>query len=70
MPNVQIAGLPPGLVLESGCTIELHAVDPVSNGAILGVVFEQITIWVEGDVGDQSGAFSTGPFMLVPGPGA
>lgn len=70
MPGVLVAGLPPGLELDAGCTIEFHAADPVSNADIPGVVLNAVTIWVEGVVAFDSSDFSSGPFMRVPGPGA
>ncbi len=62
------AGIPPDAELGNGCTIEFAALDPTSGNIVTGVVLTQSSLWIEG--GEGSRDTQSGPFMLVPGPGA
>jgi hypothetical protein len=62
------AGIPPDALLTNGCTVTFAALNP-SNGAVVsGVVLTSSSLLIEG-TGSAHGDTS-GPFMLVPGPGA
>lgn len=65
-----IAGLPPSLQLDNGCTVVIEAVSATTGLAITGVTVSAWSIWAEGVEGTQTGGFSSGPFMFVPGPNA
>jgi hypothetical protein len=63
--------LPRDTIIGDGWTIEWDAVDPTTGASVSGVVVTQANITAEDmSGGGGSGAFETGPFMLVPGPGA
>jgi hypothetical protein len=62
--------MPDGLILGSGYTLRVTALDPTTGNLVGGVKvgLEIITGTPTDDGG--SGAFTVGPFMLVPGPNA
>lgn len=60
--------MPPECTLDYGCTIEFAAISPTTGAAITGVKVSNANIYVQ-NVGG-AGDISSGPFMLVPGPGA
>jgi hypothetical protein len=65
-----LAPMPDGLVLGSGYTLRVTALDPTTGNLVAGVNvgLEVIT----GTSSDFPGGpnFTVGPFMLVPGPNA
>jgi hypothetical protein len=65
-----LAPMPDGLILGSGYTLRVTALDP-SDGSLIGGVnvgLEVITGTSSSAPG--SGVFAAGPYMLVPGPNA
>jgi hypothetical protein len=65
-----LAPMPDGLVLGSGYTLRVTALDPTTGNLVGGV-----NVGLEVITGTSSdalggGAFTAGPFMLVPGPNA
>lgn len=61
----------PSVDLDNGCRIVFEAIDPASGNAVSGVSIVNAALWVTdlGGSGDAE-ALASGPFMLVPGPGA
>lgn len=70
MSQPLVAGLPQDLDLSQGCTIRFDAVDPASGATIANVKVSNASIWANSAGADTSGTLNSGPFMLVPGPGA
>ena len=64
-----IAGLPPDLDLPGGYTFRFDAVDPTTGATVSGVKVSAVAIGAA-DLAGALAAIVTGPFMLVPGPGA
>lgn len=62
-----VAGLPPGLVLADGCTINFQALDPTTGDPVAGVQIEDALLTLE-NLGSVE--LASGDFKLVPGPGA
>jgi hypothetical protein len=65
-----LAPMPDGLVLGSGYTLRVTALDPSTGNSVanVNVGLEVITGTSTDPTG--GGVFATGPFMLVPGPQA
>ncbi len=63
------AGMPPDTELDNGCKVVFEAIDPVTGAAVAGVKFTAGLLYVDVTQGEVAGG-TTGPFMLVPGPGA
>lgn len=63
-----VAGMPPDCALDFGCSIEFVAIDPVTGNAVTGVTVANALIYVSST--GSSDQLASGPFMLVPGPGA
>lgn len=62
--------LPQDCQLDAGYTITFEAIDPTTGAAISGVTVTDALIFGT-PLGGSSGAeLASGPFMLVPGPGA
>jgi hypothetical protein len=61
---------PPDLTLTDGWLVTITAVDPVTGALVTGVTITEALIQVEVLEGPGGSALSSGPFMLVPGPGA
>jgi hypothetical protein len=69
VPTPTEAGMPPDTELDNGCTVTFDAIDPTTGAAVAGVQFTDGVLYV--DVTEGSAAdLQSGPFMLVPGPGA
>ncbi len=64
------APFPPGLVLSDGWIVRIAAVNPTTGAAVAGVDITEALITVDNLSADASLDLSSGPFMLVPGPGA
>lgn len=62
-------GMPPDTELDNGCTVVFDAIDPATGATVSGVKFSAGVLYVDVTQGDV-GALASGPFMLVPGPGA
>lgn len=62
------AALPPGIDLDLNCQIVFEAVDPTTGSPVSGVTIADALLRVETDIADSQ--LASGPFMLVPGPGA
>lgn len=60
--------MPPECTLDNGCTVEFAAISPTTGAAITGVKVSNANIYVESSASGE--ALNSGPFMLVPGPGA
>lgn len=71
MSQALIAALAPELDLPDGYTVEWCAID-ASGANVSGVVVGNVSIFgtMLGTGTDGGGGGPTGPFMLVPGPGA
>ena len=64
------AGMPPDLDLDQNFQLSFAAVDPSTGAAVSGVTVSAATL-VVGQLSQGSAAdLQSGPFMLVPGPGA
>jgi hypothetical protein len=61
-------GLPDQMQLDGDFIVRWSAVDPTTGDDVSGVVITEASVYGE-VTGDSTGADS-GPFMLVPGPGA
>ncbi len=68
MAEPLIAPMPPDCPLDFGCSIEFVAIDPTSGNAVTGVKISNASIYLSSS--DSATDLSSGPFMLVPGPGA
>ena len=68
MSQPLIVTLPPDRDLWGGCTVRVTALDPATGNTVSGVTIENLVMSVT-NVGGTS-LVGTGPFMLVPGPGA
>jgi hypothetical protein len=62
--------LPPNLVLTDGWKVTIAAVDPTTGADVSGVKITEALIQVEVIEGVGGESLNSGPFMLVPGPGA
>ncbi len=60
--------MPPDTALTIGCTVEFVAIDPTDGSTVTGVTVSNVSIYADA-TGDAT-LESSGPFMLVPGPGA
>lgn len=64
------APLPPGLDIASGYFIQVNAVSPTDGSQVSGVVVSNFSLLVAETLNTASTGEATGPFFLVPGPGA
>jgi hypothetical protein len=64
-----LASMPPDTELDNGCQVIFEALDPSSGATVAGVAFTAGVIYVDVTQGSEHQLLS-GPFMLVPGPGA
>jgi hypothetical protein len=65
-----IQPLPPDLSLYAGCIVRVTALDPTTGDEVAGVVLNNVSLFVTDLSGTLETALTTGPFKLVPGPGA
>lgn len=63
------AGMPPDTELDNGCTVVFDAIDPTTGASVSGVTFTAGVLYVDVTQGSVEN-LQSGPFMLVPGPGA
>lgn len=68
MAQALIAALPPDVDLDQSCQIVFEAVNPTSGSPVANVTISDALLRVETDIADAQ--LASGPFMLVPGPGA
>jgi hypothetical protein len=68
MAQPLIAGMPPECALVNGCSVQFVAIDPSDGSTVTGVTISNASIYVETTGSPES--LSSGPFMLVPGPGS
>lgn len=61
---------PPGLTLTDGWVVTIAAVNPTTGADVAGVRITEALIQVEVLEGAGGATLNSGPFMLVPGPGA
>lgn len=61
---------PPDLILTDGWVVTIAAVDPTTGADVAGVRITEALLQVEALGGTDVAGLSSGPFMLVPGPGA
>lgn len=61
--------MPENMRIGDGWIVEWAAVSPTDGSAVSGVKITNANV-VADDVSGAPGGFTTGPFMLVPGPGA
>lgn len=64
------AQMPPDLDLEFTYSIVFAAVDPSSGATVAGVVISDAMLTVDQVSAGAADELASGPFMLVPGPGA
>lgn len=64
------SSIPPDLDLDEKYTLRFAALDPSTGAPVPGVVISNVQITADNlsALGDDE--LATGPFMLVPGPGA
>lgn len=62
--------LPPDMGLSAGYIIRFNAIDPTTGANVSGVTFTNAVLHVRNLTGGPAEALASGPFMLVPGPGA
>jgi hypothetical protein len=65
-----LAPMPDGLNLGSGYTLRVTALDPTTGNLVAGVNVGLEVITGTSSDATGGGAFTTGPYMLVPGPNA
>jgi len=65
-----LAPMPDGLILGSGYTLRVTALDAATGNTVAGVNVGLEVITGTSSEGGAGGVFDTGPFMLVPGPSA
>lgn len=65
-----LAPMPDGLVLGSGYTLRVTALDPTSGSLISGVNVGLEVITGTSSSPGGGDVFESGPYMLVPGPNA
>lgn len=70
MPEPFIAPMPPYLDLPAGYVLRVNAIDPTTGAQVTGVTLTSVSITIENLGGGSASALESGPFMLVPGPGA
>ncbi len=63
------ASMPPTTELDNGCTVIFEALDAATGATVAGVNFDNGLIYVDVTQGEVT-QLESGPFMLVPGPGA
>lgn len=61
--------LPPDLYLWDGCVISVTALDATTGNTVSGVDVSNVAFEVE-QIAGSANALLSGPFMMVPGPGA
>lgn len=64
------ASMPQFTQLGNNALIVMEAIDPTSGAAVTGVKFTQVDIYADVQDAPGGGNDKSGPFMLVPGPGA
>jgi len=64
------ANMGDNLEVGAGWQIQLNAVDTVTGANVTGVVVSGVVIMAENAAPEAPGDLTSGPFMLVPGPGA
>jgi len=64
------ASMADNLEIGAGWQVQLNAVDPTTGANISGVVVSGVVIMAENAAPEAPGDLTSGPFMLVPGPGA
>lgn len=62
--------MPPDLDLGPGYVLRINCVDATTGAAVTGCVTTDFQITCEDLTGGGGAGLETGPFMLVPGPGA
>jgi hypothetical protein len=62
--------LPPNLVMTDGWVVTIAAVDATTGADVTGVTITEALIQVDNIGPTSDAALASGPFMLVPGPGA
>lgn len=65
-----VAAMPAELDLGGGFTFRFDAVDPTTGATVASVVVSDASIFATSVGVTSAGALNSGPFMLVPGPGA
>lgn len=64
------AAMPPDVDIGPGWTVEFAAIDPTTGADVAGVVVSAAMIEAKDLTGQGGAGLASGPFMLVPGPGA
>lgn len=67
MPQPLVVALPPDTVLGDGCIIRVAALNPTTGNIVTAVNVSNVSLEVDQLSG---GSLNSGPFVLVPGPGA
>jgi hypothetical protein len=60
----------PVMPLTSDMRVQFEAINPTTGVAVAGVDISLAAIYAVDTVGSETDLIQTGPFMLVPGPGA
>lgn len=64
------SSIPPDLDLDEKYTLRFTALDPSTGAAVAGVVVSNVQITADNLSALADQGLESGPFMLVPGPGA
>jgi hypothetical protein len=59
----------PDILMVGGSFLRFEAIDPTTGLAVTGVTVDTISVYGT-DESEQTGNLESGPFVLVPGPGA
>lgn len=70
MAELLQASMPLSVDLGQGYTLQIAAIDQVTGNTIAAVTVSNMTLEVAAVAGGSPADLQSGPFMLVPGPGA
>jgi hypothetical protein len=70
MPTPLKTALPPAMGLSAGYVVRFNAIDPTTGADVAGVTFTDAVLHVRTLTENALEQLESGPFLLVPGPGA
>lgn len=70
MSQLLAVTLPPNVHLWDGCIVRVAAIDPGTGDVVSGVNVSNVSLQVDEITGGGPESLVSGPFLLVPGPGA